>query len=219
MTPIFSRRSNFIAKASILGGAILLAAIIGLLVWWLHSPTFTRVGVPVAQPVPYSHQLHVAALGLNCRYCHDSVDKSAFADLPSTETCMTCHSQIATNVASLAPVRDSWLTGLPIQWNRVNQLPDYVYFNHEIHIAKGVGCETCHGRVDTMTTDVKANTFNMGFCLDCHRDPAKYLRPLDQIYTMGYQPSEDQLTLGAQLVQEYDIMSPSQLTNCSICHR
>ena len=219
MTPIFSRRTNFLAKASILGGVILLAAVTGFLVWWLHSPTFTHVGVAVAQPVPYSHQLHVAALGLNCRYCHDSVDKSAFADLPSTETCMTCHSQIATNVASLAPVRDSWTTGLPIQWNRVNQLPDFVYFNHEIHIAKGVGCETCHGRVDTMTTDVKVNNFTMGFCLDCHRDPAKYLRPLDQVYTMGYKPSGDQLTLGAQLVQEYDIMSPTQLTNCSICHR
>jgi hypothetical protein len=132
---------------------------------------------------------------------------------------MTCHSQIATNVASLAPVRDSWTTGLPIQWNRVNQLPDFVYFNHEIHVNKGVGCETCHGRVDTMTTDVEANNFTMGFCLDCHRDPAKYLRPLDQVYTMGYQPSEDQLTLGTQLVQEYNIMTPTQLTNCSICHR
>lgn len=219
MTPIFSRRTNFLARASIVAGVILLGAITGFLVWWLHSPTFTRVGVAVAQPVPYSHKLHVVAVGLNCRYCHDSVDKSSFADLPATETCMACHSQIAVNAADLAPVRDSWQTGNPISWNRVNQLPDFVYFNHEIHINKGVGCETCHGRVDTMNTDVKANNFTMSFCLDCHNDPAQYLRPADQVYTMGYKPSEDQLTLGKQLMQEYNVMPASQLTNCSICHR
>jgi hypothetical protein len=219
LTPIFSRRTNLYARASILGGILLLGVIVGLLVWWVHSSTFTKVGVAVPQPVPYSHKLHVVAVGLNCRYCHDSVDKSAFANLPSTETCMTCHSQIAATASDLAPVRASWTTGNPIQWNRVNQLPDFVYFDHQIHIAKGVGCESCHGRVDTMTTDVKAQTFYMSFCVDCHRDPAKYLRPADQIYTMGYKPAGDQLTIGKQLMQEYNIMAPNQLTNCSICHR
>jgi hypothetical protein len=219
LTPIFSRRTNLFARLSILAAVILLGVVVGFLVWWVHSSTFTNVGVAVAQPVPYSHKLHVVALGLNCRYCHDSVDKSSFADLPSTETCMTCHSQIATNVANLALVRDSWTTGKPIQWVRVNQLPDYVYFNHQIHVTKGVGCETCHGRVDTMNTDVKANSFYMTFCVDCHRNPAQYLRPVDQVYTMGYKPAGDQLTIGKQLMQEYNIMPPSQLTNCSICHR
>lgn len=219
MPPVFPRSSNTFSKISIVGALIVLIAITGFLVWWLHSPTFNRVGVAVAQPVPFPHSLHVSALGLNCRYCHDAVDKSAFADLPPTETCMTCHSQIATDRASLEPVRQSWKTGTPIQWNRVNKVPDFVYFDHHIHISKGVGCETCHGRVDQMTTDVKANTFYMAWCLDCHRDPAKYLRPRDQVYTMGYKPAGDQLALGRNLVKEYDVMNTSQLINCYTCHR
>jgi hypothetical protein len=219
MPPIFPRQSNLIAKASILVGLVLGLAVTALLVWYAHSSAFTKVGVAVPQPVPFSHKLHVGALGLDCRYCHDSVEKSSFADIPPTETCMTCHSQIKTSAPDLAPVRDSWQTGMPIVWNRVNQLPDYVYFDHQIHIAKGVGCETCHGRVDQMTTDVKANTLYMSWCLNCHRDPAKYLRPLDQVYSMGYQPAVDQQTLGAQLVAANHVLHPSQLTNCSICHR
>lgn len=219
MPPIFPPKSNTIARGSIFAGVVLIAAVTGILTWYTHSSTFTRVGVSIPQPVPFPHSLHVAALGLNCRYCHDSVDKSSFADLPPTETCMTCHSQVQVNNPVLQPVRDSWQTGKPLVWNRVNRLPDFVYFDHHIHISKGVGCESCHGRVDQMTTDVKANTFYMSFCLDCHRNPAKYVRPKDQVYTMGYKPAEDQQTLGARLVKEYDIMPPSQLTNCSICHR
>lgn len=219
MAPIFPPRSNTLARLSILAALILIAAISAFFVWWVHSSTFNKVGVPVPQPVPYPHSVHVNALGLNCRYCHDSVDKSAFADLPPTETCMTCHSQIATTNADLAPVRDSWQTGAAIQWNRVNKLPDYVYFDHQIHVKKGVGCESCHGRVDQMTTDVKANTFYMAWCLQCHRNPEKFIRPVDKVYDMGYQPAEDQLTLGRQLVKEYNILSPEQLLNCSTCHR
>jgi hypothetical protein len=219
MPPIFPRQSNLIAKASILVGLVIGLAITASLIWYTHSSAYTRVGVPVPQPVPFSHTLHVGALGLDCRYCHASVEKSSFADIPPTETCMTCHSQIRVDAPDLAPVRESWQTGKPIVWNRVNQLPDYVYFDHQIHIAKGVGCETCHGRVDKMTTDVKANTFYMSWCLNCHRDPAKYLRPQDQVFTMGYQPAEDQQTLGTQLVAAYHVLPPSQLTNCSTCHR
>jgi hypothetical protein len=219
MAPIFPPRSNTLARLSILAVLILIAAISAFFVWWVHSSTFNKVGVAVPQPVPYPHSVHVSALGLNCRYCHDSVDKSAFADLPPTETCMTCHSQIATTNADLAPVRDSWQTGVPIQWNRVNKLPDYVYFDHHIHVTKGVGCESCHGRVDQMTTDVKANTFYMAWCLECHRNPEKYIRPVANVYDMGYQPKEDQLTLGRQLVKEYNILPPEQLLNCSTCHR
>ena len=219
MAPIFPPRSNTFARLSILVVLILLAAITGFLVWWVHSSTFNKVGVNVPQPVPYPHSLHVVALGISCRYCHDSVDKSAFADFPPTETCMSCHSQVAVNNADLAPVRDSWKTGKPIQWNYVNKLPDYVYFDHHIHVNKGVGCETCHGRVDQMTTDVKANTFYMTWCLECHRDPAKFIRPVDKVYDMGYQPAEDQLTLGRRLVKEYNILPTVQLLNCSTCHR
>ncbi len=219
MPPIFPPRSNIFARASIVVVLFLVAAIAGGLVWWVHSSTFNKVGVPVAQPVPFPHNFHIGAVGLNCRYCHDSVDKSSFADLPPTETCMSCHSQVLTNSVLLQPVRDSWETGVPVEWNRVNNVPDYVYFNHQAHVTKGVGCETCHGRVDTMSTDVKAETFYMAWCLECHRNPAKFVRPVANVYDMGYKPAEDQQVLGARLVAEYDILPPNQLTNCSICHR
>lgn len=219
MPPIFPSRSNMFAKISIGVGLILMAAIIGFLVWWIHSPTFTKVGVAVAQPVPFPHSFHISVVGLNCRYCHDGVDKTSFADLPPTETCMSCHSQILLDSPKLAPVRDSWKTGTPIQWTRVNNVPDFVYFNHQIHIKKGVGCETCHGRMDQAGTAVKAQDFTMAFCLDCHRNPQKFIRPQANVYDMGYKPAEDQLALGDTLVKEYNIMPAHQLTNCSICHR
>jgi hypothetical protein len=219
LPPIFSPRSNVIARASLVVIPLLLVVIVAGLVLYGSSSAITNVGVAVPQPVPFPHNFHVAVLNLDCRYCHASVDQSSFADLPPTETCMSCHSQVALNDPILAMVRDSYQTGKPIAWNRVNQLPDFVYFNHEIHVNKGVGCETCHGRVDQMTTDVKANTFYMSWCLDCHRNPAKYLRPLDKIYTAGYKPAGDQLTIGAQLVKQYNILPTSQLINCSICHR
>jgi hypothetical protein len=219
MPPIFPPRSNTFARLSILIVLAVLTILVALLVWFLHSSTFNKVGLNVPQPVPFPHNLHVASLGLNCRYCHDSVDKSSFADLPPTETCMSCHSQIALDRPSLEPIRQSWKTGVPVQWNRVNELPGYVYFDHHIHVSKGVGCESCHGRVDQMTTNVKANTFYMAWCLDCHRNPAKFVRPKDKVYQMGYTPAEDQATLGPKLVKEYSIMGPGQLMNCSICHR
>ena len=219
MPPLFPPRSNTIARASLIVLPLLLIIVVGGLVFYGNSSAVTHVGVAVPQPVPYPHNLHVTVLGLDCRYCHAAVDKSSFADLPSTETCMTCHEQIAATAPDLQPVRDSWATGKPVEWNRVNQLADFVFFNHEIHVNKGVGCETCHGRVDTMSTDVKANSFQMAWCLECHRSPAKYLRPLDKVYTMGYQPAGDQMTIGTQLVKEYNILPSTQLINCSICHR
>jgi hypothetical protein len=219
MPQLFPPRSNTISRISILGVLILLAVVTGGLVWYAHSPALTKVGVAIPQPVPYPHNFHIIALGLNCRYCHAGVDQSSFADLPPAETCMSCHSQVATNSPDLQPVRDSYNNGTPIQWNRVNNLPDYVYFNHQIHIDKGVGCETCHGRMDQETTAVRAKYFYMTTCTECHQNPAKYLRPQANIYDMGYKPSEDQSILGPKLVKEYNIMSPRQLTNCSICHR
>jgi NAD-dependent SIR2 family protein deacetylase len=161
----------------------------------------------------------VGGLGMDCRYCHATVEKSSTADIPSTETCMSCHSQVATDRPTLQLVRDSYQNGQPISWNRANNVPDFVYFNHEAHVAKGVGCETCHGRVDTMNVVYKAETLHMEWCLQCHRNPAEYIRPRANVFDMGYQPQEDQRALGEQLVSEYQIASAAQLTNCSVCHR
>ncbi len=219
MHQLFPPSSNIVSKLSILAIVVLVAAGSGGLIWYAHSSAFTKVGVPFPQPVPFPHSLHVGTLKMNCRYCHEAVDQSSFADLPPAETCMSCHSQIATNDPVLQPVRDSYNNGTPIQWTRVNSLPDYVYFNHEIHIAKGVGCETCHGRMDQVQTAVRARYFYMDTCTECHRDPAPYLRPQANIYDMGYKPSEPQSILGPQLMKAYNILPASQLINCSICHR
>lgn len=219
MPQLFPPRSNKIAKMSILVALVVVAVVTGGLVWYFHSPMITKVNAQIPQPVPFPHSYHIGVLALNCRYCHMGVDQSSFADVPPAETCMSCHSQIATTVASLQPVRDSYANGTPIEWNRVNSLPDYVYFNHQIHVAKGVGCETCHGRMDKETTAVRAKYFYMDTCTECHKNPDKYLRPQANIYDMGYTPSESQASLGLKLVKEYNIMSPVQLTNCSICHR
>lgn len=208
-----------IARLSLLVIPLVLAVIIGAVVWYTHSPAFNKVGVTIPQPVAFPHTMHVSVVGLDCRFCHSSVDKSSFAGLPPTETCMGCHSMVKTDSPLLAPVRQSWETGQPIEWNRVNNIPDYAYFNHQIHVKKGVGCETCHGRVDQMQTAVKAETLYMAWCIDCHREPQKFLRPVEAVYTMGYTPAEDQSVLGARLVEEYNILPVFQLMNCSTCHR
>ncbi|GIK40957.1 MAG: cytochrome c [Chloroflexota bacterium] len=217
MAQIFHPSTNTIAKVSIFGGVFILAGVAALIMVFVHSSYTTGVGVFVEQPVPFSHEHHVSGLGIDCRYCHTSVEKSSAAGIPPTETCMTCHSQIWTNAEVLEPVRASFRTDRPIEWIRVHNLPDFVYFNHSIHVAKGVGCETCHGRVDQMAFTYKANTLYMEWCLDCHRHPENYIRPVEEIYTMGYQPQEDQVTLGRELVKAYNIQVP-QLTNCSVCH-
>lgn len=219
MPQIFHPSANTIYKVSIVGAVIFSFGCVTVLTLLFRSSFAIRVNDPIEQPVPFSHKHHVVDDGIDCRYCHQSVETSSFADLPPTETCMTCHSQIWNQSPMLEPVRESFRTGQPIQWNRVNDLPDYVYFNHSIHIAKGVGCETCHGRVDQMPLTWKANTLYMAWCLNCHRNPEKYVRPTDQVFTMGYQPAEDQETLGRQLVQEYNIQSPTRLDDCYICHR
>ncbi len=219
MPQLFPPRSNVISRLSILAVVILLVGGTGLGIWYAHSVSFTKVGVAIPQPVPYPHNLHVVTLGLNCRYCHASVDQSTFADIPPSETCMTCHSQIGKTSAALQPIRDSYSTGTRVSWSRVNVVPEFAYFDHQIHIAKGVGCETCHGRMDKETTAVRAKYFYMVTCTRCHRNPAPYLRPQANIYDMGYTPSQDQATLGQQLMKEYNIMSADKLIKCSICHR
>ncbi|MCU0495521.1 MAG: cytochrome c family protein [Chloroflexaceae bacterium] len=189
-----------------------------MLTIYFRSNYWREVHIGIPQPVPFSHQLHSGQLGMDCRYCHTSVQQSTFANIPATETCMTCHSQVAQNSVSLAPVRESWATGNPVEWNKVNKVPDFVYFNHASHVNKGVGCYTCHGRIDQMAVVWKEHPFYMGWCLDCHRQPEKYLRPRDQVFNMEYVPPANQLQLGAQLVVEYNV-NKAQLANCAVCHR
>src|SRR5438552_2886884 len=218
MAQIFHPAANTIAKASIFGAVFIIAALAWMGSAVDRSPYVTEAGIARDQPVQFSHEHHVSGLGIQCRYCHTSVDKSAFAGLPPTKTCMTCHSQIWTDAAILQPVRDSWNRDQPLKWERVHNLPKFVYFNHSIHVAKGVGCATCHGPVNRMPLMYQVNSLQMEWCLECHREPEKFVRPRDQVFNMDYVPPADQLEVGKKLVEEYGIRK-YQLTNCSICHR
>ena len=216
MAQIFHRSSNSLSKVSIVGTVL---GICGL-TWFAYTMNagsfITGVNVVRDQPVPFSHKHHVTDDGLDCRYCHTSVETSGFAGIPPTETCMTCHSQIWTNAAMLEPVRASYRTGQSLEWTRVHDLPDFVYFNHSIHINKGIGCSTCHGRVDQMPLMYEKNALYMRWCVGCHRDPAKYIRPRDKVFDMTYEYPPDQEELGKKLMAEYKVHS---LTDCYTCHR
>ena len=216
MPQYFRASSNTLARAGIILVLVGGAALAGGTTAWNLSPYVTHVYVPVEQPVPFSHQHHVGQLGISCIYCHSGVETSHFAGLPPTHTCMSCHSQLYTDSPMLAPVRASLLENRPLRWNRVHNLPNYVYFNHSIHVQKGVGCETCHGRVDTMPMTWKDKHMTMSWCLNCHREPSKYLRPQSAIYAMGYTTPAN---LGASLKADYHIKNAQQLTDCTTCHR
>ncbi len=219
MAQLFSRRANVYSRV-ILAAVVILVCGAGWAtseIFW--SPYTTDVGIPLHQPVPFSHKHHVAGLGIDCRYCHTSVESSAFAGMPSTDTCMTCHSQLWTEAPVLAPVRASMATNTPLKWNRVHDLPDFSYFNHSIHVAKGVGCSTCHGQVDQMPLTWKTQTLYMKWCIDCHRAPQNYLRPRDEVYNMSWRPGPDQAKLGQQLAVQNHVDLSGRLTNCSVCHR
>jgi hypothetical protein len=216
MSQIFHRSTNTFSKVSIFG-AVFFIAFLGWLFSALNRSSWsTLAGVAREQPVPFSHAHHVGDEGIDCRYCHTSVETSGFANIPPTKTCMNCHSQIWNTSPTLEPVRESFRTNRSIGWTRVNDLPDFAYFNHSIHINKGVGCETCHGRVDKMALTWQHASLQMEWCLDCHRHPEQYVRPREAVFQMGYEPPVDQETLGRQLVKEYRIRS---LTSCSTCHR
>lgn len=216
MAQIFHRSSNSLAKVSIVTAALTVCGITWA-AYKINAGSFiTGVDVVREQPVPFSHKHHAGDDGIDCRYCHTSVETSGFAGLPGTDTCMGCHAQIWTNADVLEPVRESFRTGKSIEWTRVHDLPDFVYFDHSIHIHKGIGCSTCHGRVDQMPMMYKVNTLYMQWCVECHRDPAQHVRPRDQVFNMAYQYPQDQKALGARLVQEYKIQS---LTDCVTCHR
>jgi hypothetical protein len=216
MAQIFRPSSNTLARLSIVGGVVLLVCLGWAGDTFYKSDYVTGVGVAPDQPVPFSHKHHVAGVGIDCRYCHTSVETQAFAGIPATETCMSCHSQIWADSPMLEPVRASFRTNQSIVWTKVHDLPDYVYFNHSIHVNKGVGCSTCHGRVDQMPAVYKEQTLRMSWCLECHRQPERFVRPKDQIFNMEWKAPADQLQLGARLVTEYKIHS---LTDCWTCHR
>lgn len=218
MAQVFRPAANTIAVLliALLGAAPIVAVGVGYTL--MKSPYVTNEGVTREQPVPFSHAHHVGGLRLDCRYCHTSVATARFAGVPPTETCMTCHSQLWTNAPMLAPVRKSLASNTPIHWQRVHVLPDYVYFDHSIHIAKGVGCSTCHGAVDRMPLMRQAAPLTMGWCLDCHRHPETALRPKDKIFDMTWTPPNDQIAQGRRLMSEYHI-DTAHLTDCSKCHR
>ena len=219
MPHVFRPRANTIAKGILLGTVLLIAGLSVFADGFVRSKYVTKVGVPIPQPVAYSHRTHVGKLGLDCRYCHTAAENSSFAGLPPTETCMNCHSQVLKESPALELVRKSFDEGTSIAWNRVNSLPDYVYFDHSIHLHKGVGCVTCHGQVDAMPVVQKTNPWLMESCLECHRNPEAHLRPLDQVFNMNMKPPADPISTGQQLAIIYGIESPTKLTNCSICHR
>jgi hypothetical protein len=217
MTAVFSPSANTFTKFSLLAIAALAA---GGTIWWWFWPRMDyrrHTSWTVEQPVPFSHKHHVSGLGIDCRFCHTTVEVAGNAGMPPTYTCMTCHSQIWTGAAILEPVRQSLATDTPLQWHRITDLPDYVYFNHAVHIAKGVGCAECHGQVEHMPLMYKAKSLTMGFCLNCHADPGPRLRPRDELFNLDWQRGP-RTPSPATLMADYHIGS-RRLTDCSICHR
>jgi hypothetical protein len=214
---VFPRWAN---KTRVLAGAALGVTplyLIGL-VWYGASPKTTDVGYQPVQPIPYSHALHAGQLGMDCRYCHNTVEKAGFAAIPDTDTCMNCHSKVRTTSPALQPLRDAQASNKPVEWVKVHDLPDYVYFNHSAHVARGVGCVSCHGRVDQMPEVFQKETLSMGWCLDCHRHPNPNLRPPSEVTNMNWEPPEGQSRedFGTALREANHINPP---TDCSTCHR
>ena len=217
MPQIFHRSFNTISKVTIFGAVFILAGAGWAWARYVRSSYATGAGVAREQPVPFSHQHHVSGLGIDCRYCHTSVEKSGFAGVPPVRTCMNCHNQIWTSSPLLEPIRESYRTGKPLAWTRVHNLADFVYFNHSIHVKKGVGCSTCHGPVHQMPLTWQHASLHMEWCLECHRNPERFVRPREQVFNMDWPPADfDQEKEGPRLVREYKIQ---RRTYCSTCHR
>jgi hypothetical protein len=215
LAQIFPPWWNKLPMAAAIAGSLgPILAIAG--VWYYFSPWYTDVGYRPVQPVPYSHRLHVGELGLDCRYCHASVEIAPVANIPPTRTCMNCHQTVKRDSAQLAPIRDSAQGGRPMHWIRVHKLPDYAYFPHNVHVAAGIGCVTCHGRIDTMETVTQMMPLSMSWCLDCHRNPGPYRRPVSEVTNMKWTPPRDVKARAAQLDRERPVNPP---TDCSGCHR
>lgn len=219
MSQIFPKSANALARTN-LAGVLGLVLFLGWVVFTLmRSGWATKQNEFVEQPIQFSHAHHVGGIGIDCRYCHTSVEKSAFAGIPPTQTCMNCHSQIWSNAPILEPVRASLRDNTNLAWTRVHDLPDFVYFSHQIHVKQGVGCATCHGPVDKMPLVYQDQSLLMEWCLDCHRAPEQYLRPREEVFNMAYEAPANQLELGAKLKAEYNVSSAEHLTSCSVCHR
>jgi hypothetical protein len=215
MPQIFHPSMNTFARVSIFGAVFIVAGAV-LLMWVIvRSPYATEVGVIRSQPVPFSHQHHVGEIGIDCRYCHRTVETQAFAGMPETEVCLDCHSVLFRDSELLEPVRVSFQAGKPIDWTRVHDVPDYAYFHHGVHVQAGIGCETCHGRVDKMPLMWRNASLHMEWCLDCHRNPKSHIRPRSEVFTMGWEPREDAASAD-DLMVSHDIQNR---TNCSACHR
>lgn len=215
MAQVFHRRFNSLFRAIPVFVTLGLLAGGSVVFEFYRSPYATGGLNAVEQPVPFSHAHHVGRLGIDCRYCHTSVEESSFAGMPPTKTCMNCHSQIWVGSDMLKPVRESYRNGEPIPWERVHNLPDFVYFDHSIHVRKGIGCVSCHGRVDRMPLIWQDQPLTMQWCLDCHRQPERFVRPRDKVFDTKWQP-EDQSRSGPRLAEEYQLKSK---TSCSTCHR
>jgi len=239
---IFHRSTNTLSKVSVFGAVLIVGGLIVLGSLLYQSPYVSQAGVAREQPVPFSHEHHVRGLGIDCRYCHTGVETSSFAGIPSAKTCMSCHSQIWTNAELLEPIRQAYKTGQPVHWTRVHNLPQYVYFNHSIHVAKGVACTTCHGPVDRMPLTYQQNSLHMTWCLECHRHPDRYIGPKEAVFQSNWSsPNEMDLsgalriaemqatgpamefhnpsTVGEDLVQLYHVKNRKKLTDCYVCHR
>jgi hypothetical protein len=216
MAQIFHPSFNTLSKVSIFGAVFAVAAAAWAWGRINRSPYVTQEGVAQAQPVPFSHRHHVAGLGIDCRYCHTTVDVAASAGMPSTKTCMSCHSQVWADSPMLEPVRESWRSDRSIEWTRVHDLPDFAYFDHSVHVARGIGCVSCHGRVDQMPLMWRESTLNMEWCLDCHRHPEHHIRPHDRVFDMVWSASPEERAAALRSAAELDTW---QLTSCSTCHR
>lgn len=216
MSQIFHPFSNAIAKLTIFGAVFILGGLGWIAFTVVRSPYFNEVGVAREQPVPFSHKHHVEGLGIDCRYCHTSVEESRFAGIPPTETCMNCHSVVWKDAPLLEPVRESYNQDKALEWVRVHDLSDFVYFDHSVHVAKGVSCVSCHGQVNEMPLMWRNESLSMSWCLSCHREPEKHLRPVDKVFDMHWKPEDN-----PEFVHpEVDAGQPiKQLTNCSVCHR
>ncbi len=216
---VFPRWANYLLPVlllAVVGGATYVPVVVGL----GGSAKTLNTGYRPEQPVPFSHALHAGNLGMDCRYCHTTVEQAAFAAIPPTQTCMNCHANIRYDTPNMLAVRESAVTGMPIEWIKVHDLADYVYFNHSAHVNKGVSCVSCHGRIDQMEVVEQREPLSMAWCLDCHRAPENHLRPLDEVTNLDWQPPEgDPLKIGRQLKEAYDIRDQAYMTSCSTCHR
>lgn len=216
MSALFPRWTNTFSRVVLVLFLSTPAAAVAALLLYVRSPLATGQANPVEQPVQFDHRHHTLDEAIDCRYCHSTAETSPYAGVPSTSTCLNCHAQVWNHSPKLEPVRAAYFTGLPIRWNRVHDLPDFVYFDHSIHLAKGVGCVTCHGRVDRMAYVQQVAPLTMTWCLECHRAPEPFLRPVEEVANMAWQGPEDRLALGRELVQKNAVLTR---TSCTTCHR